>query len=234
MEKIQNPLTMKPKILFCGYREWSLKIYGYIEGKFRDKAELKLARDEKEFEDTIKSFNPGLILFIGWSWIIDKGTVSKFLCICLHPSPLPKYRGGSPLQHQIINGEKESAATLFRMNDKVDKGPILWQEKFSLNGDLSEIFERMYEKGKKGAEAVINKFLNNESLDGMKQDESKATYFKRRTPEMSEIKTEDFEKHTAEEIYNKIRALQDPYPNAFIRCRNNTKLYIQKAKIDEK
>ena len=46
---------------------------------------------------------------------------------------------------------------------------------------------------------------------------------------MSEIKIEDFEKYTAEELHNKIRALQDPYPNAFIKCKNNTILLIQES-----
>lgn len=225
---------MKTKVLFCGYREWTLRIYGHVKEEFKDEIELELVKDEEEFSDIFKSFNPDIILFIGWSWIVDKAIVNKYMCICLHPSPLPKYRGGSPLQHQIISGEKESAVTFFRMGEVIDKGPILWQENFSLEGSLNEILGRMTEKGKKGAAAIIKKFLNKESLDGTRQDEGKATYYKRRKPEMSEIKKDDFEKHTAEEIYNKIRALQDPYPNAFITCRNNTKLYIQKAKIDEK
>ena len=48
----------------------------------------------------------------------------------LHPSPLPKYRGGSPIQNQIINGESKSAVTLFKINNKIDQGDIIYQKEF--------------------------------------------------------------------------------------------------------
>jgi|TARA_Y100000310_G_scaffold25364_1_gene24287 methionyl-tRNA formyltransferase len=224
---------MKPTILFCGYREWAIKIYDFINDEFKEKLDLKLVRTAEELKETIRNLNPDLIFFVGWSWIVEKEAVNKFKCICLHPSPLPKYRGGSPLQHQIIYGEKESAVTLFIMDENVDKGPIVWQEIFSLEGDLKDIFERIIEKGKFGMNSIISSFLDGKNIKEVPQDKSKATYYKRRNPEQSEIKPEDFNKYDAEELYNKIRALQDPYPNAFVVCKNNTKLYIQKAKIEE-
>src|SRR3989344_5098571 len=134
----------KPRILFCGYRKWALDIINAIAAPYNEK---------------IKDAKPELAFFIGWSWIIKDEIPRNVKKICLHPSPLPRYRGGSPLQHQIINGEKDSAVTLFVMNQHLDKGPIVWQEKFSLEGDLSEIWSRMAEKGKKGVDAVIKGFL---------------------------------------------------------------------------
>lgn len=65
------------------------------------------------------------------------------------------------------------------------------------------------------------------------QDNTKVTVYKRRKPEQSEIKLEDFKNYTAKELYNKIRCLQDPYPNAYVVCKNNTKLYIKKADVEE-
>ena len=50
---------------------------------------------------------------------------------------------------------------------------------------------------------------------------------------MSEIKVSDFNNFTATELYNKVRALQDPYPNAFIVCKNNTKLLIVDTKLGD-
>lgn len=224
---------MGKNILFCGYRDWAIKIYNYIKEAYGSKINIILIKSQDEFLKKIKKLNPGIIFFVGWSWLVDKEIVSKFRCICLHPSPLPKYRGGSPLQHQIINGEKESAVTLFRMNEFVDKGPILWQEKFSLDGDLNEIFIRIIEKGEEGVSTIINKLIKGEPLEGKPQNDKEATYYKRRTPDMSEIKLSDFKDHTANELYNKIRALQDPYPNAFVVCKGGTKLFLQKAKIEE-
>lgn len=224
---------MKPTILFCGYRDWSLKIYFFIKNKYEHKINFVIIKTQKEFNKKIKYINPALIFFVGWSWIVEKNIVNKYKCVCLHPSSLPKYRGGSPLQHQIINNEKESAVTFFVMNEFLDKGPIVWQGKFSLEGNLNEIYFRITQKGKKGISTIINEYINKGIIKGKPQNEREASYYKRRTPEQSEIKVSDFRKCTARQLYNKIRALQDPYPNAFVICKNGTKLFIQKAKVEE-
>ena len=72
---------------------------------------------------------------------------------------------------------------------------------------------------------------NFSTLELTPQDNFEATYFKRRTPDQSEITIEDLKNLKAEDLYNKIRALQDPYPNAFIKCKNGTKLYLTKTHI---
>ena len=74
--------------------------------------------------------------------------------------------------------------------------------------------------------------LNNwNNFNLIKQDDSKSTYHRRRNPNESEINIEDIKKCTAIDIHNKIRALQDPYPNAFIICSDGSKLYLTKSKI---
>ncbi len=226
-------MARKKHIIFCGYRDWALDIYDAISKN--NNVDFTLFTSQEEFDSRLKrDLEAELIFFVGWSWILAEDVINKFFCICLHPSPLPKYRGGSPLQHQIINGEKESAVTLFKMDKGIDKGPILWQESFSLYGDLNKIFKRITNSGIKGINTLINQYLEKGELEGAVQDSSKATYYKRRIPEQSEIKINDFKKHTATELYNKIRALQDPYPNAFVVCKNRTKLYLVRAKTDDR
>jgi methionyl-tRNA formyltransferase len=95
----------------------------------------------------IKDFKPDIILYYGWSWIISQEMINNYKCIMLHPSPLPKFRGGSPIQNQIIQNIKESAVTLFLMDDGIDTGDIIAQEKLSLLGHLDEIFERISKIG---------------------------------------------------------------------------------------
>ena len=51
----------------------------------------------------------------------------------LHPSALPKFRGGSPIQNQIIRNIKNSKVTLFKMNEKIDAGPIILSKKVFFN-----------------------------------------------------------------------------------------------------
>ncbi len=51
---------------------------------------------------------------------------------------------------------------------------------------------------------------------------------------MSGIEINDFQNYPAKDLYNKIRALQNPYPNAFVRCKDNTKLFITHTNLGEK
>ena len=144
----------------------------------------------------------------------------------LHPSKLPKYRGGSPIQNQIINGEERSAVTLFIMNEKMDAGNIVFQESMSLSGSISDIFDRIEELGYKGT----MQFLNNPT-NGIKQIEEDASYFNRRIEEQSEITFDELKGKSAKYIYNKIRMLQDPYPNPYIKTIDGKKIYIKESYI---
>ncbi len=194
------------KVAFFAYREWALKIKENLESngwKFTSLAEADV------------------VLFYGWSSHIPVETYSKKLCLILHPSPLPKYRGGSPLQHQIMAGEKTSAVTILKVGAKLDAGDIYSQTPFSLEGSLDEIFERIIIIGFLDTLKVLAG-IEKGTIQPRKQDESQATYFKRRKPEESEL----FLNKTAEEIYNFVRALASPYPEPYIICKDGKKLYI--------
>ena len=120
---------------------------------------------------------------------------------------------------------------MFKMDDRIDRGEILFQESFSLAGDLDEIMTRIVKIGTKGTKEILRSFPND--LKIKPQDNTMASYFRRRTPSMSKISHDDFSKYTAKEIYNKVRALQDPYPNAYVVCKDDTKLFITRAHLDD-
>ncbi len=213
-------------ILICGYRDWALNLFNNVNNSVIEKC---IYIDDKDLlEEMIDIYNPTYIFFIGWSWIVEDDIVNNYPCICLHPSPLPKYRGGSPIQHQIINGEVESAVTLFKMDKGIDTGDILFQKKFSLLGDLKDIYNQISEVGTIGVIDIIE----NGYQSVTKQNENDATFYKRRNPSMSEIKLKDFSNFTAKELYNKIRSLQDPYPNSFVICKDGTKLFLTNSKVE--
>lgn len=215
------------RVIFCAYREWALQIFKELY-KLPHNFLLIKSPDDLILNEC-ENFKPDLILFYGWSWIVSDSYLNLAPCVCLHPSPLPKYRGGSPIQNQIINGEQKSAVTLFYMLDKIDAGDIILQEEISLEGHLQQILDRIVETGIK-----LTKELLNGKMDGTPQDESKASFFKRRQPHQSELTADDFKNKTAEELYNIIRALEDPYPNAFIKCKGGRKLLFKNVVISEK
>ena len=132
------------------------------------------------------------------------------------------------MQNQIINGEKTGAVTLFRMNEGLDKGDIYQQLTMSLSGTLDDIFRRISDLGLAATCDIIN---NNYTLKT--QEESKSTYYKRKSPKDSEITIEELKTQSAEYLYNKIRMLNDPYPNAFIKTITGEKLYLLNSKISE-
>jgi len=223
------------KILFCSYREWSNKICDEIEYIFSyDPIDFIRCDTQEKFLQIIKKEKFDVIFFLGWSDIISEKIVNSNLCICLHPSLLPLYRGGSPLQNQLINNEDVSGITLFKMDKSLDKGPIIYQGKFNLkeekNKGLDNIYSNIIKLGIQGIKEITISIIKNENIKAVSQS-GNSTYFKRRTPNMSEIQIEDFKNNTAEEILNKVVGLQDPYPNAFVLCKNGTKLYIKDVKI---
>lgn len=244
-------------VVFAGYRKWSYQILkrllkqnnssftisGVItiekpEANFTNLPIPSLVIDPTKINDItiskkIKQLKPNIFLFYGWSWYIPEDYFTKYLCLILHTSPLPKYRGGSPLQHQIINGEKNSAASIISTAPGLDEGLIYSQSPFSLKGTMDDIFKRIVTVGTKDTITVLEGIAK-KTLQPTPQDEKLKTVFKRRKPRDSELTPKDFQEKTAEELYNFIRALGSPYPNAYIVCKDGKKLYFTGAKIDKK
>jgi methionyl-tRNA formyltransferase len=73
-------------------------------------------------------------LVASYGKIIPKAVINlpKYQTLNIHPSLLPKYRGPSPLQGQILNGEKEVGVTIMLIDEQVDHGPLLAQEKINI------------------------------------------------------------------------------------------------------
>lgn len=215
------------RVACVGYRDWALNIYDRLARStdhtfliFRSKAQFKV--------DALDDFKPDLVLFYGWSWIVPADLLERHTCLMLHPSPLPRYRGGSPIQNQMIEGKTTSKVSLFVMTDELDAGDLVGQQDLSLADTLADIFKRMEDAG-----VELTRHLLEHGLQRVPQDHSAATYCKRRTPGDSEITIEELSSQTAKYLYDKIRMLADPYPNAYIRCADGKKLMLTVAHIEE-
>jgi methionyl-tRNA formyltransferase len=215
------------KIACVGYRPWALNIYHRLEQE-TDHVFLKINGLAQFDEELIKDFKPDLVLFYGWSWKIPPSLINSLTCLMLHPSPLPKYRGGSPVQNQIIAGETQSAVSVFIMTNEMDAGDLLGQLPLSLSGSLDQIFADIEAAG-----FIITLKILQQGLLPQAQNHADATYCKRLTPAESEITLQDLQGKTASYLYNKIRMLADPYPNAFIRTSDGKKLLIKVAEVAE-
>ena len=185
--------------------------------------------DTKKLHAILSKNKINVVFWYSWSWIVRKPLLDDFISLCLHPSLLPKYRGGTPIQHQIMNGEKTSGVTIFRMTDGIDAGPIYQQKPMSLAGTVNDIFPRMVAIGTIMTKNIIRDAINNNLTFIPQENFDKYPPNKRRTPKQSEIKLEILNKTTYEQLYNLVRALLDPYPNAYIII-NNHQILIQSVK----
>lgn len=240
------------KFAFVIYRKWAYEILKNIK-EFRNEYNefeipILITTPTKEFslpDDTkvyvtdgsnsekiyeiLQSNKIDVVLFYGWSWIVEERILDNFLCLCLHPSPLPKYRGGTPIQQQILNGEKRSAVSVFKMSEGVDSGDIYMQLPMSLEGDINDLFKRMIDLGTKITKKFVVDFIAGKLKFTPQKDLNKYPPFKRREPQDSQIKLDDIERKSFEDIYNLVRGLLDPFPNAYILL-NSQKLTIQGIK----
>jgi len=209
------------KVLGIGYRDWAISIYKNLS---KNKIKIKILKKKNISLKEINKYNPDIILFYGWSKKVSNRIVEKYKCVMLHPSKLPDFAGGSPLQNQIIRNIKKSAITLFVMSKKIDQGNIIAQKMIMLTGELRDIFNRIIKTGTLLSLNIIKKNYIEKKIRVNK-------IYKRRSPSQSEITHEEIRTKNAIYLYNKIRMLQDPYPNAYIKTFDGKKLYIQKASI---
>lgn len=214
-------IVTTPEILFPGYPVDKLG----IDTKIIDPKELRQLYSDGFFN------NFDILLFYGWSWMVPEEIVKNKVCICSHPSPLPKYRGGSPIQHQIIKGEKETMVSLFQMTQRLDDGPVYKQKPLSLEGHLKDIIQRIGETSLQATVDMLDELVEGKIKPTL-QDESKATIYKRRKKSESELTIEQLNKLSAHDMFNFVRALEDPYPNAYIKLADG-KLLLKRVNVVE-
>ena len=165
--------------LFCAYREWALQLYDKLKKKY--KVFVLLDKPKKLTFEYVKKINPKLIFFPDWSWIVPNDIINNYRCICFHESNLPKFRGGSPIQNQIIRYIEKTKTTAFLMTKGLDEGYILLQKELSLKGSLQDIFERMQNNDYN----MIIKIIQGRYK--ARKQHGKPTVYKRRKPEESEL-----------------------------------------------
>ncbi|MBL1408772.1 methionyl-tRNA formyltransferase [Sphingobacterium faecale] len=134
--------------------------------------------------------------------------------INVHASLLPQYRGAAPINHAIINGEKESGVTTFLLQQEIDTGNILLNEKVSIeDSDTAGILhdKLMYA----GARTLIKTIqgLENGSITAIPQDEAESKSLKHAPKIFKEDCVINWDNPT-DQVYNKIRGLS-PYPAAY-------------------
>jgi methionyl-tRNA formyltransferase len=145
----------------------------------------------------------------------------------LHGSLLPKYRGRTPINWMLANGEREAGATLHHMVERADAGDIVAQRAIEITDDDTAL--TLYHKVVPlGAELMrhYHPLIASGTAPRRAQDLKQGSYFGRRRPEDGRI---DWN-WPARRIFNLVRAVTHPYPGAF-GFLNGRKVYVWTAKI---
>lgn len=182
----------------------------------------------KEAYQKIISLNPDIIITCAYGQIIPEEILNcpRYGCINIHGSLLPKLRGGAPIHHAIINGDKKTGITIMYMSKSMDSGDIISQEQIDILDDYN--LDILYEKmSYLGADLLIKTLpsIINGTNQRTKQNNNDVTFGYNITKEEEKI---DFSK-SSEEIHNQIRGLSS-IPGAYCLL-NDKRLKVYKSEI---
>jgi methionyl-tRNA formyltransferase len=129
----------------------------------------------------LSQLEPDLFVVAAYGKIIPKNIldIPKFGAINIHPSLLPKYRGPSPIQSAILNGDKVSGISIIKLDEKMDHGPIIYAEDFSLSSEdnFQTLSTKMFSHSAEILPKIIPAFVSGK-LKLKIQDDEKSTFCK--------------------------------------------------------
>lgn len=145
---------------------------------------------DPEFVELLKTEAPDAIVVVAFGQIIPKTILelTKYGCINVHGSLLPKYRGAAPIQWAVIDGEKESGITTMQMDEGLDTGDMLLKKVIPLEKEETggSLFDKLSAAGAELLLATLTA-LEKGTVTPEKQGESPTAYAKMLTKEMGAI-----------------------------------------------
>jgi methionyl-tRNA formyltransferase len=187
-----------------------------------------LSLKETGIVDILKSYGADIFVVVAYGRLLTREVLGlpKMLCMNVHGSLLPKYRGAAPVNWAILNGEKETGVTIQKMAVALDAGDIIAQEKMRIDDEenASQLRQRMAQAGAKLLVKVLDKQPSGQ-FSLIPQDESQVTWAPKLTKEMGLI---DW-RSKARSIVNQVRGLQ-PWPGTHT-FYNGKMLKITQAEI---
>jgi methionyl-tRNA formyltransferase len=181
--------------------------------------------NDMDVAEVLKKYNIDWLFIIGWSQIASKEIlgIPKKGIIGAHPTLLPVGRGRAAVPWAIIKGLDKTGVTFFKMDEGVDTGEILDQFEIliSSNETATSLYKKVNDAHVDLIKQIWPKLILN-SINGIKQDESIATYWEGRTPQDGKLN------HimTLNEVDRLVRATTHPYPGAFLQNDDGSKLII--------
>ena len=184
----------------------------------------------KFLEDSQKSIleklKPDLIIVMAYGLRLPKYVLDlpRLGCINIHTSLLPRWRGASPIEHSLLNGDKKTGISIFRLVQEMDAGPIIIDESIEVEREINkeQLIEKLNYLGIRLLKDILPKIFD-KKIVYKNQDQNKITYAPKISTDMRKL---DFNQ-TIEVVHNKIRAFA-PKPSAWF-FYNNERLKVIEA-----
>ena len=178
---------------------------------------------DKEVINELLNIECDYIVVAAYGQILPREILDHAPCINLHASILPQYRGASPIQQTLLNGDKQTGVTAMLMEEGLDTGDILKISTIDVNEDemVETLFERLTQIA---ADLTIDVLENFNSLMPKPQDDSLSTHCSKITKADGEVIFDN-----ALSVYNKYRAFT-PWPGIFLKSG----LKLKKIKLEDR
>lgn len=214
-----------------------LKITENLATSFAKQNHIELLSPEKlddefilKLKDIIDQKNITLGLVFSYGKIIPESVIGLFKdgIVNIHPSLLPKYRGSTPLQSALLNGDRETGYSIMLIDRGCDSGDILYQEKTTILEDdnYQSLKDKVLQKAFNILPKILGDYLKGK-ITPKKQDGSKASYTKKITKQDGLI----FKKDDAQSAFAKIRAYSN-WPKAYL-VLDSRRVILHEAKFKD-
>ncbi|WP_416176251.1 methionyl-tRNA formyltransferase [Clostridium sp.] len=195
--------------------------------------EQKLKKIDKinKYEDEIAELKPDIIFVVGWSQLISNKIIksANIGVIGFHPAKLPRDRGRSVLAWQIAEGYKQGCVSMIWIDKGIDSGNLIGQQNYNINYNdtIRDVLDKVYDICLNLVETYYP-IISKGNMISIKQDDSIATYRRRRTKKDGIINWNS----NSLEIYNLIRAITEPYPGAISKYGDKEFLVLDASETD--
>jgi methionyl-tRNA formyltransferase len=153
--------------------------------------------------------------------------------INIHPSLLPKYRGPTPVQSAILNGDTETGVSIIKLDKFLDHGPLIAQtkEKINENDTAKTLYERLFKIGGELLVKTLNKYENAQGLF-TEQDHANATFTKALTRDDGFLDLKNI--YEAKEFFEKMIRAYYPWPGVWTKAKIKDNLLLVKFLPEKK
>lgn len=188
--------------------------------------------NSRESIDLINSLKPDFIIVSAYGQILKEEVLNapKFVCLNIHASLLPKYRGAAPINWSIINGDKKTGITIMKMEKGLDNGPMYMKEQINIEDNITagELFDRLKIIGAELIIKVMDLIEFNNIIPEI-QNDNESTYAPMLSKSMRELSWDE----CAINLHNRVRGL-DPWPGTVINYKDKKiKIFDTVAHLEE-